>query len=95
MHYWGGWLSFLVAILWIGVLTAVIGDLAGHFGCTIGLKDSITAISFVALGTSIPGNPSITHYHPPGINLFILKSPSYIPADADDEIFLQHLHVTR
>jgi len=39
----------------IGVLTAVIGDLASHFGCTIGLKDSVTAISFVALGTSLPG----------------------------------------
>lgn len=30
------------------------GDLASHFGCTIGLKDSVTAISLVALGTSIP-----------------------------------------
>ena len=39
----------------IGVLTAVIGDLASHFGCTVGLKDSVTAISFVALGTSLPG----------------------------------------
>ena len=39
----------------IGVLTAFIGDLASHFGCTIGLKDAITAISFVALGTSVPG----------------------------------------
>jgi len=39
----------------IGVLTAVIGDLASSFGCTIGLKDAVTAISFVALGTSVPG----------------------------------------
>ena len=39
----------------IGVLTAVIGDLASHFGCTIGMKDAVTAISFVALGTSVPG----------------------------------------
>lgn len=39
----------------IGVLTAVVGDLASHFGCTVGLKDTVTAISFVALGTSIPG----------------------------------------
>jgi hypothetical protein len=30
--------------------------LASHFGCTVGLKDSVTAISFVALGTSLPGN---------------------------------------
>jgi solute carrier family 8 (sodium/calcium exchanger) len=33
----------------------VIGDLASHFGCTVGLKDGVTAISFVALGTSLPG----------------------------------------
>ncbi|CAG0923494.1 unnamed protein product, partial [Notodromas monacha] len=52
--YWDGWLCFTVAILWIGLLTAFIGDLAGHFGCAIGLADSVTAISFVALGTSIP-----------------------------------------
>ena len=39
----------------IGLLTAFINDLASSFGCTIGLKDSVTAISFVALGTSVPG----------------------------------------
>jgi hypothetical protein len=39
----------------IGALTALIGDLASAFGCTVGLKDSVTAISFVALGTSLPG----------------------------------------
>lgn len=52
--YFGGWACFVVSIFIIGVLTAVIGDLASHFGCTIGLKDSVTAISFVALGTSLP-----------------------------------------
>lgn len=51
----GGWACFVVSILWIGVLTAFINDLASSFGCTIGLLDSVTAISFVALGTSIPG----------------------------------------
>lgn len=53
--YWGGWACFSVSIIMIGVLTAFIGDFASSFGCTIGLKDSITAISFVALGTSVPG----------------------------------------
>ena len=38
----------------IGLLTAVIGDLAAIFGCLVGLKDSVTAITFVALGTSLP-----------------------------------------
>ncbi len=39
----------------IGVCTAVIGDVAGHLGCYIYLKDSVNAIAFVALGTSVPG----------------------------------------
>ena len=55
---WGGWACFVVAIIFIGGLTAFIGDLASHFGCTIGLTDSVTAITFVALGTSIPGKLS-------------------------------------
>ncbi|CAE1255973.1 SLC8A [Acanthosepion pharaonis] len=52
--YWGGWACFTVSIILIGVLTAFIGDFASHFGCTIGLKDAVTAVSFVALGTSVP-----------------------------------------
>ncbi|XP_029983306.1 sodium/calcium exchanger 3 isoform X1 [Sphaeramia orbicularis] len=52
--YLNGWACFTVSIVIIGLLTAVIGDLASHFGCTIGLKDSVTAVVFVALGTSVP-----------------------------------------
>lgn len=51
---WGGWACFVVSIAMIGLLTAFVGDLASHFGCTIGLADSVTAITFVALGTSLP-----------------------------------------
>lgn len=54
-EYWNGWACFIVSILVIGLLTAVIGDLASHFGCTVGLRDTVTAVVFVALGTSIPG----------------------------------------
>ncbi|XP_055851755.1 sodium/calcium exchanger 3 isoform X4 [Episyrphus balteatus] len=50
----GGYLCFVVSISCIGVVTAVIGDVASHFGCTLGIKDAVTAICFVALGTSIP-----------------------------------------
>uniref|UniRef100_A0A3Q3L3G6 Solute carrier family 8 member 4a n=1 Tax=Labrus bergylta TaxID=56723 RepID=A0A3Q3L3G6_9LABR len=53
-EYWNGWACFFVSISLIGVLTAVTGDLASHFGCTVGLKDSVTAVVFVALGTSVP-----------------------------------------
>ena len=52
--YFGGWACFLVALVFIGLLTALIGDLASHMGCCMGLKDSVTAITFVALGTSLP-----------------------------------------
>ena len=31
-----------------------LGDLASAFGCTVGLKDAVTAITLVALGTSLP-----------------------------------------
>ncbi|XP_073815749.1 sodium/calcium exchanger 3 isoform X3 [Musca autumnalis] len=50
----GGYLCFVVSIFCIGVVTAVIGDIASYFGCTLGIKDAVTAICFVALGTSIP-----------------------------------------
>ncbi|TDH01529.1 hypothetical protein EPR50_G00180970 [Perca flavescens] len=53
-EYWNGWACFVVSICMIGLLTAMIGDLASHFGCTVGLKDSVTAVVFVALGTSVP-----------------------------------------
>lgn len=53
-QYCGGWLCFCVALMFIGVVTAVIGDLASLTGCTMGLKDKITAITIVALGTSLP-----------------------------------------
>ncbi|XP_015240714.1 PREDICTED: sodium/calcium exchanger 2-like isoform X2 [Cyprinodon variegatus] len=52
--YWNGWACFIVSISVIGILTAIIGDLASHFGCTVGLRDSVTAVVFVALGTSLP-----------------------------------------
>jgi solute carrier family 8 (sodium/calcium exchanger) len=48
-------LAFIIAIAWIGLLTALVGDIANHFGCMIGLPDSLTGILFVAVGTSIPG----------------------------------------
>jgi solute carrier family 8 (sodium/calcium exchanger) len=52
--YSGGWATFFVALGMIGVLTAFVADIAGIFGCLLGLDDGITAITFVALGTSLP-----------------------------------------
>jgi len=52
--YANGWACFGVTLVFIGVLTAFIGDLASHMGCCMGLEKSVTAITFVALGTSLP-----------------------------------------
>jgi solute carrier family 8 (sodium/calcium exchanger) len=50
----GGWLSFFIALVFIAVLTAIIGDLASLLGCCLGLPDLVTAITLVAIGTSLP-----------------------------------------
>jgi len=52
--YSGGWVTFVVALIYIGILTAFVADIASIFGCLLGLPDAITAITFVALGTSLP-----------------------------------------
>ncbi|XP_037952270.1 sodium/calcium exchanger 3-like isoform X2 [Teleopsis dalmanni] len=50
----GGYACFFASLGFIAMITALIGDVASHFGCTLGIKDSVTAICIVALGTSIP-----------------------------------------
>ena len=52
---YNGYPTFVIAIFMIGACTAIIGDVAGHLGCFINLKDGVNAIAFVALGTSVPG----------------------------------------
>lgn len=83
--YYHGWPTFFIALIDIGIVTALIQgivftnntyilpcfmkyvfmlyfdvlwvcsvDLAMLFGCAVGLEDSITAITVVALGTSLP-----------------------------------------
>ncbi|XP_069123954.1 sodium/calcium exchanger 1-like [Argopecten irradians] len=59
--YWNGWPAFILSLAVIGFMTAIIGDLAGIFGCLIDLPDSITAITFVALGTSVPDTFASKH----------------------------------
>jgi solute carrier family 8 (sodium/calcium exchanger) len=41
-HICGGWLCFACSLLVIGLLTAVIGDMASIFGCILGIPDTIT-----------------------------------------------------
>jgi len=49
-----GWLCFGCSLAMIGLVTAFISDLASLLGCTLNIPDKITAITFVALGTSLP-----------------------------------------
>jgi solute carrier family 8 (sodium/calcium exchanger) len=53
-HYCGGWACFGASLSMIGVCTFVVGDFANLFGCTLFIRTTVTAISFVALGTSLP-----------------------------------------
>ncbi len=50
----GGFPAFIVALSLIGIVTGVVGSVATMLGCVIGLKPSITAITLVAIGTSLP-----------------------------------------
>eukprot|EP00443_Scrippsiella_acuminata_P001304 CAMPEP_0115198888 /NCGR_PEP_ID=MMETSP0270-20121206/16334_1 /TAXON_ID=71861 /ORGANISM="Scrippsiella trochoidea, Strain CCMP3099" /LENGTH=974 /DNA_ID=CAMNT_0002612267 /DNA_START=25 /DNA_END=2949 /DNA_ORIENTATION=- len=50
----GGWICFYTCLLFIAACTAVIADLAELFGCVMQVPDIVTAITFVALGTSMP-----------------------------------------
>ena len=53
-NYWGGKACFFVSLAMIGLVTMVVGAYAGMIGCVIGIPESITAITLVALGTSLP-----------------------------------------
>ena len=70
----GGWLTFAVSLVFIGLLTAIVGDLASIFGCTIGLPDAITAITFVALGKVAAPQSRRTSY-PAFTSLFLSLLP--------------------
>jgi len=50
----GGWLCFVFSLIYIGFVTAIVGDMAASLGCVLSMPDEITAITLVALGTSLP-----------------------------------------
>jgi solute carrier family 8 (sodium/calcium exchanger) len=49
-----GWSCFFCALLSIALVTVVIIDLAYLLGCVLGIANEVTAITLVALGTSLP-----------------------------------------
>ncbi|CAJ1361047.1 unnamed protein product [Effrenium voratum] len=54
VDYCGGWLCFFISLVFIGMVTALVSDLAGLVGCVLDMPDFVTAITLVALGTSLP-----------------------------------------
>lgn len=52
--YAGGWICFFCALVMIACVTIIVGDMAALLGCCMGIPDSVTAITLVALGTSLP-----------------------------------------
>mmetsp|Transcript_54385 Transcript_54385/g.129605 ORF Transcript_54385/g.129605 Transcript_54385/m.129605 type:complete len:836 (+) Transcript_54385:114-2621(+) len=54
VDYCGGWATFVCSLMMIAGITAIVSDLASLVGCTIGMPDEVTAITLVALGTSLP-----------------------------------------
>lgn len=53
-HYYGGVPCFFFALAFTGGVTMIIEKAAILFGCVLGIKTSVTAITVVALGTSLP-----------------------------------------
>jgi len=53
-NWGGGWPAFIIALSMIGLITLVVSECATILGCVIGLPGSVTAITFVAIGTSLP-----------------------------------------
>jgi solute carrier family 8 (sodium/calcium exchanger) len=51
---YGGWPAFFAALCLIGFCTSLISDMANLLGCVMDIPNDITAITLVALGTSLP-----------------------------------------
>eukprot|EP00928_Gymnodinium_smaydae_P093818 TRINITY_DN7813_c1_g1_i1.p1 TRINITY_DN7813_c1_g1~~TRINITY_DN7813_c1_g1_i1.p1 ORF type:complete len:971 (-),score=189.17 TRINITY_DN7813_c1_g1_i1:93-2795(-) len=52
--YFAGWPLFWSALGAIALVTGIIGDLAELFGCVLEIPNTVTALTFVAMGTSMP-----------------------------------------
>ena len=51
---YGGWPAFFVALTMVGIITFIVGDIAELLGCCLSIPPAITAITLVAIGTSLP-----------------------------------------
>ena len=53
-HYGNGYPCFALSLFMIGVVTAIVAEFATLLGCVMKIDPGITAITIVALGTSLP-----------------------------------------
>merc|ERR1712117_100516 len=65
-----GYLTFVISILFIGACTAVIGDIAGHLGCFINLKDGSNAVN-VFLGIGIAWTMAAIYWESQGESFIV------------------------
>lgn len=49
-----GYPAFVVSLIFIGILTAIVEQVATLLGCVWGIKPAVAGITLVALGTSLP-----------------------------------------
>ena len=49
-----GWVAYLSLLALMALVSVLIGDTATYLGCTIGIKDSVTAITLIAFGMGLP-----------------------------------------
>lgn len=54
VEWCGGIPAFIIALTFIGSITAIVAEVATVLGCTVGLHPAVTAITLVAIGTSLP-----------------------------------------
>ena len=86
--YGGGWATFCCALGFIAVVTAVVAELASLFGCVVGLRDPVTAITLVALGTSLPDTFA-------SMTAIEVWAASLQELTADMHVFLTHTSTTQ
>jgi len=53
-NMYNGMPCFIVSLAYIGAVTFVVGEVATVLGCVLYIKESVAAITLVALGTSLP-----------------------------------------
>lgn len=53
-HMGGGYPCLVLGISCIGFVTYVVAEVATLFGCIMNVRPGLTAITFVAIGTSLP-----------------------------------------